>query len=136
MRDKKLILLAVLGLLGIGSLIYGIVTPSRVKRGLSPANGSSSAEKAAAFPLERRAARSAHAVWGRSPFVFQTGETEAGLVLNGIAWDEVSPKAIINDQIVGVGDRIAGQTVVSIAPTGVTLSSGAQETVLKVRRKA
>ncbi len=138
MQDKKLILLVVLGALAVGTLIYGIVTPSRTKQGLSSQAGKGAAAsdgKATKLPMERHEARSSYPSWGRSPFVLQTGTQETGLVLNGIAWDEKAPKAIVNDQIVGVGDRVAGQTVTAIQTTSVTLNDGVQDVELKLRRK-
>ena len=138
MPDKKLILLVVLGVLAVGTLIYGIVTPSRSRQGLTAQAGkgaTASDGKTTKLPMERHEARSSYPNWGRSPFVLQTGTQEKGLVLNGIAWDLKAPKAIINDQIVGVGDRVAGQKVVAIQSTGVTLNDGVQDVELKLRRK-
>ncbi|MCK4519560.1 MAG: hypothetical protein KAT96_00095 [Candidatus Omnitrophica bacterium] len=46
------------------------------------------------------------------------------LVLEGIVLNKGHPIAIINDEIVGVGDKINGNTIVSINRNSVTLSNG------------
>lgn len=53
----------------------------------------------------------------RDPFVFGPREgavRQAGTSLIGILWDTTSPLAMVGDQTVGVGDTVAGWTVVQI----------------------
>lgn len=44
------------------------------------------------------------------------------LSLEGIIWDETKPLAIINDQVVGCGDKVSGVTVVKIERDKVILN--------------
>ncbi len=62
--------------------------------------------------------------WGRCPFCakgYSAAQEVSGLALSGIVWDPVSPQAIVNDAIVGVGDRIGDYTVSAIEPAAVAL---------------
>ena len=131
MLDKKLLLLIGVALLAISSLLYGILTPSTTRRRLSSGthetpSGDSSTLKITA-PLERSARKSSFLSWGRSPFSISDLGTGGRPVLNGIVWEEKSRQAIINDQIVQVGDRVGTLTLTTINPTSVTLSDGKHE---------
>ena len=139
--DKKLILLIGLSIFAVFSLLYGIMTPSKAKRG-----NSSSVElspKASTIPLsgssfsERRTQRSVYALWGRNPFLLREAgpQQTAGLTLNGIAWDEKSPRAVINDRIVGAGDKIEGMEIIRVEPERVILSDGLNEFELRLGRQ-
>lgn len=137
MRDKRLIALAILGVMALASLIYGILTPSKLKQGLSSSavsvvkpNGGNSL-----LPKERHAPRSSYESWGRNPFILQEGVSDKMLVLNGIAWDKKAPQVIINNRILNAGDKIRGSTVVAIQPHSVTLNDGSQNFELKLGRK-
>ena len=44
----------------------------------------------------------------------------------GIAWDENNPVAVINDEVVRVGDQVQGHSVVKIEQNKVTLSDGVE----------
>jgi hypothetical protein len=44
------------------------------------------------------------------------------LELNGIAWSETGPFALINGRVMGPGERIAGFQVLEISPRTVELS--------------
>lgn len=48
-----------------------------------------------------------------------------GLCLKGIVWDDQKPSAIINDTIVGKGDKIGDSIVIKIEPGRVVLNDGA-----------
>lgn len=53
----------------------------------------------------------------RDPFVFGPREgalRQAGPSLIGILWDATRPLAMVGDEMVGVGDTVAGWTVVQI----------------------
>jgi hypothetical protein len=63
------------------------------------------------------------------------GKTVPNLNLNGIAWDELSPRAVINNVIVGVGDKVGGYQVVQIEPNRVILNDGVNDFELRVGRK-
>lgn len=139
MKDKKLILLIGLSVLAIFSVIYGIVMPSKARRG--SASGPLPIEKGVATtsskdiaPIERQAKKSQFGSWGRNPFVPEgtTMQAAARLFLNGIVWDEKSPQAIINDRIVRVGDSVGDRQVVAIGQTSVILKEGDQELELRL----
>lgn len=136
MRDKKLIILIVLGLGAVASLIYGIVTPSGNKR--APGAGTASvakkgelAEKIDLVTKEREAKRSTYSFWGRSPFLPPAKPEavhEAGgitsLNLGGIVRHGDSYRAFINNIMVNKGSSIGGYKVVDIKHDRVILSDG------------
>ena len=64
--------------------------------------------------------------WGRDPFELPTKEeTLAGsLTLTAILYHPDSKLAIINGQLVKVGDQIEGRQVVSIAPDHIVVREG------------
>lgn len=136
LKNKKLILLIVLSVAAFFSLLYGIVTPSSVKRQavtaneLEPGGALPVADKVALF--ERTARRTDYVSWGRNPFMLKEAAVSVKrFKLNGIAWDPVSPRAVINDQIVGIGDKIDGNTVVEIKTDRVILNDGLNDFELR-----
>ena len=139
MQNKKVVLLIVLGAAAVLSLIYGIVTPSKFRQDFSPPP-SPNLPKASEPPVknvslsERPFPQSRFAAWGRNPFQLgSTGDSASSkLSLIGIAWDEKSPKAVINDQIVGEGDEIGGARVLKIETNRIILSRGTEEIELKL----
>ncbi|MFC1646610.1 hypothetical protein ACFL2Y_05500 [Candidatus Omnitrophota bacterium] len=139
MQNKKLIILIVLGVLAISSLIYGIVTPSKVRRGLRTEKRVIHKKEEATItksitPAARRVKRSDYDSWGRSPFTLKK-VVDKTIRLNGIVWDEHIPKAIINDYIVGIGDTIGENTVVDIKQDRVILSDGTRTFELRLERQ-
>jgi len=72
----------------------------------------------------------------RDPFFKQpivlAGDSSHGLRLSGIVWDETRPTAIINDEILAVGDQIAGYKVVIINKNKVIVSNGQQNVELNI----
>lgn len=71
----------------------------------------------------------------RDPFSKLAGESATTLFLNGIAWDEVTPQAIINNEILEVGGSVNGNTVVEIKEDGVVLSNGKSTFELKIPKE-
>ena len=76
---------------------------------------------------------SRYAEWGDSPFQVERHTARVSLVggvrsqeyiLSGILWDPKTPSAIVDQQVVVVGDRLDGWRVVDIRKDGVTLSDG------------
>lgn len=64
---------------------------------------------------------------GRDPFVFgQAAAAPGDLVLSGIVWDEESPSAIINGEIVRIGRQIDGRKIIDIQKTKIILSEDGQ----------
>ncbi len=73
----------------------------------------------------------------RDPFsmrtIAATKETSShGIRLSGILWDEDSPRAVINEEILKVGDKISGSTVTSIEKDRVVLSDAKGSFDLKI----
>ena len=138
MQNKKLIILIVLGVMAITSLIYGIITPSKVKRGImSTREDISKRGSDAAIEIGssvRQASRSGYTSWGRSPFVPIEVFVKRlhRFTLNGIVWDKASPRAIINNNIVRIGDKIEDATVVDIEKEKVILNDGIKDFDLKL----
>ena len=141
MENKKLIVLIGLAFLALLSLLYGILTPSKVKRQLSSKPDLSEGRPAKPLPsfvlAERSLARSDYPSWGRSPFLPKGASTSTGgkLILDGIAWDKKSPRAVINDRIVEVGDEIGGMSVVEIKKDRVILNDGKTNIELRLGRR-
>lgn len=131
--NKRIVLVVGLGAAAVLSLIYGVLTPSKLRRDLSakgePVQPSSPQLVKPIVPRARALRRTAYASWGKNPFAVTESRAERSskVVLNGIAWDERNPKVMINDQIVGVGDEIGGNKVVSIRDNGVTLNDGERD---------
>ena len=149
--NKKINLLIVLGGFAVVSVIYGIVSPAKrdsvVGRAVPlqpPSEAAPSLESflslGPALPGERQAKRGRYALWGRNPFVSTKGpvpETPApaSVILNGIAWDEKTPRAVINNRIVRPGDRVQGNEVIRIEKDRAVLSNGVREFELRLGKK-
>ena len=78
----------------------------------------------------RQKTRSSYADWGRNPFARTQGPR--ALILEGIVWDEKSPKAIINGNIIGIGDNIDSNVVVDIKQDSVMIKGEAGEIELRL----
>ncbi len=78
----------------------------------------------------RTAKKSEHGTWTRNPFEIQSSNVSnaAGIVLNGIAYDKTRPAAIMNGNIVKVGDRVGSYKIMAIYPDKVVVS-GETETL-------
>ena len=76
----------------------------------------------------RKAKKSEHGAWTRNPFEVQsnTVSNASGIVLNGIAYDKIRPAAIMNGNIVKVGDRVGAYKVMAIYPDKVVVSGDTQ----------
>jgi len=142
-EKKKLIILIVLGALAVLSLARGILTPSAVRRELAsaPAEIAETAEtvketvkKSEPAATARVAKKSEYNTWGRNPFVAakRPGAPVGELSLGGILWDKDKPVAIINDNMVGIGDTVGAYKVVDITQDSVTLNDGTEEHILKL----
>ncbi len=139
MQNKKLIILAVLGALAIFSLIYGIFAPTKTGRQLSTQESAFLREKGILSeekPIltQRVAKRTNYTSWGRNPFTLQKTSSKAfkGLILGGIMWDKEKPMAIINEEIVKIGDNVSGNIVVDIKQGRVILNDGVKDFELKL----
>jgi hypothetical protein len=78
--------------------------------------------------------------WSRDPFIAQEkfkkkGVSKAGaLKLSGILWDETKPAAIIDDNIVSVGDKIGDRKVTRITKDTVVLEENGEEYILRLEK--
>ncbi|MFH1504664.1 MAG: hypothetical protein ABIH08_04695 [Candidatus Omnitrophota bacterium] len=75
--------------------------------------------------------------YGREdPFnpVFNEKAIVSSTGLSGIIWDEQNPKAIINGEIIGIGEEIGSNKIIKIEQNKVILSDGSSEFELKLAR--
>ena len=140
-NKKKLIALAVLMAVAVGSIIYGLSAPAKGKRGAAAsakaAKNYESAQKADVVgPVQRRAVRSKVAAWRRSPFAPKGAAIEgvSGLAFNGVITDGKVLKAVIGDTIVKKGDKVAGCTMVDIKKDSIVVNDGTGNRELKLER--
>jgi hypothetical protein len=128
MQDKKIIILIVLSIIAIASLTYGI-TASR-RGSYAPIISQESAQRSEMPPQSsvssvRRPRKSNFASWGRDPFAPEkTSASAVPFILNGIILDKKEPKAIINNEIVGIGDKIGDAVIIDIKKNAVILNDG------------
>jgi hypothetical protein len=143
-KQQQLVILGVLAL--VMAAVYARALrpapPSRVPSALSAAAAASAAppavpnEPAGTISLElpaesgpRRAQRehAATLAWGRDPFTGgSAGGEVSGFDLSGILWDPSQPIAIINGQMLRVGEELEGYRVLAITQDTVSLSDGGQ----------
>ena len=65
--------------------------------------------------------------WGRDPFTGgSVGSEVSGFDLSGILWDPSQPIAIVNGQMLRVGDELEGYRVTAITQDTVSISDGGQ----------
>lgn len=80
---------------------------------------------------QRKKARTKHGEWGRNPFALVEYSNNV-LVLEGVLWDEKNPQAIINGNIVSIGDRIDAYVVSEITQTSAVVDDGSSRTELRL----
>jgi hypothetical protein len=128
-KNKKILLLA---LLGLAALIIWL-PKGKKDQGSSQEPAISPLVALAEVKLLTRE-RTGFTEWGRSPFVWP--EQERGAKVNfslaGIVWDAQQPSALVNGEVVHVGDEIEGARVTAIEPARVTLNNGAQDIILNL----
>lgn len=136
MQNKKLIVLIILSIAAILSLIYGIVTPAKVRHKFIPELQDSQGKKLTiTLKITRDKKRTNYTTWVRDPFSPQATSAIKSFrrpVLGGILWDEEKPMAIINDEVVKIGDKIGSNTVVDIKQDMVILSDGTSNFELRL----
>ncbi len=147
-REKKQV--AILGALALVLIaVYGRAlapsapTPTDTQLQVAvPESASPTPSAAKLIPdrsVERKAQRqrAAALVPGRDPFTSRSMLAEAsGLYLSGILRDPAEPIAIINGQMVFVGDEIGGYRVVEISPHNVSVTDGSETFQLIIAAKA
>jgi len=136
-EKKKLILLAVLGFLAAASLIYGMLAPPRRSQtNIDKVFRTESLDKGPLKEfnrLSRAAVRTSYEKYGRNPFTLGIKKLDEPLVLNGILWDSVMPRAIVNNTIVEKGDTVEGLTVRKITREAVILNDNDSDFELRLR---
>ena len=142
MKDKKVVTLMVLAVLALLSLAYGLSAPVKGRgrvtgnKGIDRRNSSLevSFDKNVAS-VKRDAKRTAYETWPRNPFSFRQPamKDNSKFVLNGILWDNERPQAIINNDIINLGDEIGGFKVITINEDSVVLNDGGNDIELKLR---
>jgi hypothetical protein len=65
----------------------------------------------------------------RDPFSKQVIVQSSGYFLSGIAWDDLNPKAIINNQVLEVGEKIHKGIILKIEKDRVVIREGDQDRV-------
>ena len=74
--------------------------------------------------------------WGRDPFILDAANAKeqvmGDMTLNGIAADKENPYAIINNDIVKLGDKVNGMTVIEINEKNVVLDEKGQRHTLEL----
>jgi hypothetical protein len=137
MKDKKVIILIVLGVAAAASLLWGTTSSPKRKQPAFSAPEISQAPQSvptSAAAINRRAVRSKFKAWKRRPFQSsQVPGQSSNLVLNGIIGGKV-PKAMIGDLMVGVGDKIGNNKVVAIKKDSVTLNDGTKDFELVMKQ--
>lgn len=135
--SKERIQLVVIGILAVVLVLacvrtYMQMQSKKMKRGAGAAAVQSvSADQTA--PLYVTLAEEAGQISiERDPFFPVPKVSASSIVLNGILWDEVKPTAIINNEIVQVGQSVNGKVVVGIWKDKVILSDGSNEVDLKM----
>ena len=137
-KQKKLILLLPV-LLAIMAIVWGPVImgggskkkdqqSGRARSG-AVSSGSAADLLTMARSAERKKAKTKFEQWGRNPFT--VAESPKAAMLEGIMWDARNPKAIINGQVLGVGDRVGSGEIVDIQPNSVTIQTGTTKKVYK-----
>lgn len=130
MADKKKIILTALAAISIFVWIRGIgVSLKGGREKFQPKAGFASPASAA-----RQARRSEYKDYKRNPFTTApvSQSQGAGLQLSGIIYDEKGLYALINDQIVHLGDKIGEYAVIGITQGKVILNDGAKNIELKI----
>jgi len=83
---------------------------------------------------ERRTTNDEH--WGRDPFLLDASNVkEQGMedmALNGIVSDKENPYAIINNDVVKLGDKVNDMTVIEINEKSVVLEQDGRKHILEL----
>lgn len=78
--------------------------------------------------------KSAYSAWVRNPFMRSGSDSEGGLKLNGIFYDQATPLAIVNNRVVRKNEKLNGYTVVDIQEDKVILNDGTKNLELHLGR--
>jgi len=136
MKNKKIFILALLVVIMLFVWIRScslVSKKTRLKGSLPKGASMETESKSLAIIKQRMRPKSQYNEWDRSPFVLQKSKrNDSGLILGGIFWDKDKPQAIINNQIVGLGEELEGYRVIEIKKDRVILSDGANKIELRL----
>lgn len=130
MADKKKIILIALAAISVFVWSRGLGVFSKKGQAKTLPKGAF----APAASQAGQARRTEYKDYKRNPFTTAAVSQSqgAGLQLGGIMYDEHEVYALINDQIVHIGDKIGAHTVVDITKAKVILKDGVKEIELKL----
>ena len=136
--NKKKIELAITGI-GIVFLIFMAISHMPKHKNNKPISGSEpfsgSGSAVVSFTSDERR-KTKDEKWGRDPFLLDaSGVKERGmedLELNGIVSDKQSPYAIINNDVVKLGDQVNGMIVIEINEKNVVLDENGQKHTMEL----
>ena len=141
-QKRSLIILGAVFLVGAAVWIRGLTVPVRPRSGAAssqipvamflrstPVVPSSSQHHVAG---ER--GRTRFSDWDRSPFLLhgELAQGVRGLLLDGIVWDAQNPLAMINNQVLAVGDSVGRSRITRITKTEVFLEEEGSEFILRL----
>lgn len=123
----------ILGILVVVAIFVGMAAWKALLRSRVPAN--TNQEVSLALDAQnRQKSRTKYKTWGRNPFtsarISASGVT--GLWLGGIIYNAQGGYALINNQIVHVGDEVNGNRIVDIKRDRVILNDGSKDFELKL----
>lgn len=135
MKNKQALILIILSVAAIGSLLYGIMassksSPKPLAQHSAMAGKPGIANAKDITKVLRHAKMSSYSSWPKNPF--SAPEVPEVFALKGIFWDKDNPKAIIGDEVVGIGDKAGSNKVIDIKEDRVILSNGKTEIELKL----
>lgn len=138
-KQKLQVTITAIGIVFLIFLIAGNVQKSYKKRAsIIDANTELSSFLSAPISLERKNIEESLVKqdWGRDPFFPSASMISSsdlgGVVLNGIVWDKENPYAIINDDVVKVGDTIGDIGIVEINEKSVTVEQDGKKYTLEL----
>jgi len=132
MQNKKVIVLIILAVIAIFSLFHGVTSVPKGRRAQAPIYMAKGIEPQNIIILKKRRAKRTNFIsWGKNPFLLEKSSIIAS-GLSGILWDKENPKAIINEAIVGIGDKVGGSIVKDITKDKVILNDGANDFELRL----
>ena len=137
-----MIVLGVLLLLVWGRVFFG--KPPRPAHNPLAAAASSPKAEIHPLPVQKVSKPAPNSEWGGSPFEMDrkastSSSSDVPLVssdrpsVSGILWDPRSPSAVVNGQLVGVGDQVGNWRVMEIRKDKVILSDGVTQEELNVQ---
>jgi len=138
-KNKKLIVSIIVGGIAVLGMVFGVVVSRGSGNSWSDKTGNSlstgSKLPGKNIQTKRRAKKTEFTSWKRSPFISQEviAAPDVKVVLKGVVWHNENPKALLNDEIMGIGEKIGGYTVVEITEDSVLLNDGTKDLRLKMK---